>query len=203
MTAAVMCLRSDHLSAVTTLLTDAFTGDVGMRAICCATSDGHYRSCLAAWFDATLRLQLITQQPAWVVIVDDVLVAVALLTHQHARFSLYGWLVWLWAVGRRCGWRAVWRTAHHERQRAVYRPAHLHGILEFLAVRRDQRGHGYATLLLDTVHQWSKTQALSTGIWLETTQLQNVSVFEHFGYKVMGRMRFEHGDALFLFRAND
>jgi GNAT superfamily N-acetyltransferase len=201
MSVVVLPLQAAHLPAVTTALTDAFADDAGMRAICGSAPEARYRRRLAAWFLATLRLSLATQQPVWVVSVDGMIIGAALLTRPQTPFVCRAWLGWLLAVGIHCSWGAVWRTAHHERQRAAYRPAQAHAVLEFLAVDRDYRGLGYAALLLDAAQRWSATQAVPTGIWLETTRLSNVAFFEHFGYTLMGRLSFEQGDALFLFRA--
>ncbi len=201
MSAAVLPLCAAHIAPITTLLSDAFVDDVGMRTLCAGTREAQYRQCLAAWFQATLHLHLARQQPAWVVIVEGMVVGAALLTRAPAPVVLPAWLRWFGAVGTHCGWGVVWRTAHHERQRACYRPTQAHAVLEFIAIHGDYRGQGYATLLFDTLHQWSKTQTL--GIWLETTRLPNVSFFEHFGYMVTGSMPLEQGEALFLFRARD
>ena len=202
MTARMLPLDAAQIPAVTTLLSEAFAADIGMRAICRGRTDAAYRHCLDAWFLATLRLHLATQQPAWVVIVGDVIAGAALLKQPGVRFAFHPWLGWVLTVGTHCGWGSIWRTAQHERQRAIHRPAQAHAVLEFIAVHGDHRGQGYARLLFDAAHQWSKTQTFS-GIWLETTRLPNIPFFEHFGYMVTGRMLFEQGEALFLFRAHD
>ena len=202
MTARVLPLDAAQIPAVATLLSAAFTADAGMRAICHSRTDATYRHCLDAWFLATLRLHLATQQPAWVIIVGDAIAGAALLKQPGVRFAFRPWLDWLFTVGTQCGWGSVWRTAQHERQRAIHRPEQAHAVLEFIAVYEDYRGQGYARLLFDAVHQWSKKQTLS-GIWLETTRLPYIPFFEHFGYMVTGRMLFEQGESLFLFRAHD
>ncbi len=203
MTVNVLSLHATHVPAVTTLLIDAFIDDVGMRAICAGTSEVHYRRCLAAWFLATLHVHIETQQLAWVIIVDDVIIGVALLTRPQVPFAFRAWWSWLLTVGTHCGWGVVWRTGQHERQRAAYRPPQAHALLEFITVHRDYRGQGYATLLFDAVHQWEKMHVLSAGIWLETTRPRNVPFFEYFGYVVTGRMLFAQEAAIFLFRPHD
>ncbi len=203
MTAVVLPLRNGHLPAVIPLLTEAFVSDAGMCALCSGTTEAHYWQCLTAWFRATLGLQLATSQPAWVVIVDDMIVGVALLTQASERCAPHAWLRWVVEVGNHCGWGTVWRTARHEHRRAVYRPAQAHTVLEFIAVHEAYQGQGYAALLLDVAQQWSTTHTVSGGIWLETTRPRNIAFFEHFGYVVTGRMSLEQGAALFLFRAND
>lgn len=201
MTVSIHTLRADHIPTVAALLADAFADDAGMQAICGYRPEEQYRHCLNTWFVATLRLQLITQEPAWLVILDNQIVGAALLTHRRTRVSLRGWLGWLVAVGQQCGWSVVWKTAQHEQQRTKYRPAATHAVLEFIAVHREYRGQGYAGLLLDTVQQWSKIQPGIAGIWLETTRLANRAFFEQAGYIITGQMPFEGGESSFLFRA--
>jgi len=199
----LLLLHIDHLPAVTTLLTDVFVSDVGMRELCPGATDAHYRQAIAAWFAATVHLHIATDQPAWVVVADDCVVGVALLTRPQARYGVTAWLRWVATVGRHCGWDTVWRTARHEQQRARYRPAQPHAVLEFIAVAGAYRGQGIATLLLATAQQWSATDAVATGIWLETTRPSNIPFFERYGYGVTGQMALTQGTAFFLFRPND
>ena len=202
MTARVLPLGAAQIPAVTTLLCEAFAPDIGMRAICRRRTEADYRHCLNAWFLATLRLHLATQQPAWVIMVGNVIAGAALLKQPGGRCAFQPWLDWVLTVGTSCGWGSVWRTARHERQRANHRPVQEHAVLEFIAVQGDHRGQGYARMLFDAAHQWSTTQPFG-GIWLETTRVPNIPFFEHFGYRVTGRMLFEQGEAFFLFRADD
>ncbi|MCU0492829.1 MAG: GNAT family N-acetyltransferase [Chloroflexaceae bacterium] len=203
MSAALLPLSPHHLSAAATLLTDAFADDVGMRAICTGKTETHERQALTAWFLATLRLQLATGQPAWVVVAGGEIVGLALATFQRGPFAFGAWLRWVVAVGLRCGWAVVGRTARHERQRQGYRPARPHVVLEFIAVHQGYRGHGHAARLLEEVRQWSHMQPASVGIWLETTRPPNLAFFRRFGYRLTGHMALQQGAAYFLYHAHE
>lgn len=194
-------LRAEHLPVAAAVLAGAFVDDRGMQAICRGAPEGLEQR-LAAWFLATLRLQLATGQPGWVVVCDGAVVGVALLTAPGAPEAARPWLAWLLAVGQGCGWGAVWRTAQHEGQRARHRPPQPHAVLEFLALRADCRGRGYATLLMDAAQRWSECHARLVGTWLETTRPQNQALFQRFGYRLTGRRQFGRYESLFLFRPN-
>ncbi len=201
MSAAAAPLRAEHLSAAADLLAETFAGDAGMRAICRGAPAG-YRRRLTAWFLATMRLGLAAGQPGWIVARDGAVAGVALLTAPDTAPPPRAWLDWTLAVGRGCGWGAVWRTAQHERLRAAHRPPAPHAALEFIALRERCRGRGYATLLLRAVQCWSEGRAATAGIWLETTRPPNQALFEHFGYRLTGRRAFDGYESLFLFRPN-
>jgi ribosomal protein S18 acetylase RimI-like enzyme len=194
--------QAEHIPAATSVLTAAFIADTGIRAICTGKTEQHYQHVVSAWFVAMLRLQLKTHQPAWVVVVDDVLVGVALLNAPQARFSPKAWFNWIVAVGRRCGWQTVVRTIQHDQRRAAYRPKPPHSVLEFLAVDRNYQGRGYARLLLEQALQSSRLHPTSTGVWLETTRKTNLPFFTNAGYQQTGHLVFAQGESFFLFQAN-
>jgi len=62
---------------------------------------------------------------------------------------------------------------------------HLH--LNMIGVRRDAQGTGLSRRLLEHVHGLSQTDASSTGVTLTTENPANVSLYEHFGYEVVGQ----------------
>lgn len=60
---------------------------------------------------------------------------------------------------------------------------HLH--LNMIGVRRTHAGQGLARLLLDAVHRMSEDDPRSGGVSLTTENPANVSLYKHFGYKVV------------------
>lgn len=187
MSAVLTTLQPGHLAAATALFADAFADDHGMRAICAARSPEHTRRALAAWFRATLRAGLATGQPCWVIVEGDGLAGVALGSAPEAPWPLHVAAAWISAVGTQCGWSTIWRTITYDQARSAYRPIHPHGVLEFLAVRMDRRGHGYGALLLQAVHRWSDAQPGHGGVWLETTRPERIPWFVRQGYQLTGR----------------
>jgi ribosomal protein S18 acetylase RimI-like enzyme len=68
---------------------------------------------------------------------------------------------------------------------------HLH--LNVLAVRHAAHGKGYARKLLEHVHALSREDPASNGVSLTTENEANVSLYEHFGYRVVGQVEISPG----------
>jgi GNAT superfamily N-acetyltransferase len=62
---------------------------------------------------------------------------------------------------------------------------HLH--LNMIGIRRDEQGRGLGRLLLERIHELSRTAAESHGVTLNTEVETNVPLYEHFGYREIGR----------------
>jgi len=64
---------------------------------------------------------------------------------------------------------------------------HYH--LNMIGVLKSHAGSGYGRLLLDAVHELSQEDLDSTGVTLNTEDAKNIPLYEHFGYRVIGRVR--------------
>lgn len=62
---------------------------------------------------------------------------------------------------------------------------HLH--LNMIGVRRDAQGTGLSRTLIDAVQALSLTDPESAGVTLTTEDPRNVSLYEHFGYEIVGQ----------------
>jgi GNAT superfamily N-acetyltransferase len=62
---------------------------------------------------------------------------------------------------------------------------HLH--LNMIGVRVSARGRGLSRRLLETVHELSRTDPRSVGVTLTTEVPANVSLYQHFGYEIVGQ----------------
>ncbi len=83
-----------------------------------------------------------------------------------------------------------------------YLPAHPHYYLGFIGVHPDARGTGYGSLLLNSLHVLSEAHPASTGVYLDTEHLANVSLYKHFGYHVVGHGKLNSVDVWCMFRPN-
>ena len=72
-------------------------------------------------------------------------------------------------------------------------PPEHHYHLNVLAVRHAAHGRGYARKLLDHVHALSQSDPGSSGVSLSTETEANVPLYEHFGYRVVGRVEVAPG----------
>ena len=62
---------------------------------------------------------------------------------------------------------------------------HIH--LNMIGVRQAAQGRGWARDLLEATHAMSLEDAASRGVSLTTEVEENVSLYEHFGYQVVGQ----------------
>jgi len=70
---------------------------------------------------------------------------------------------------------------------ARFKPAQPHLYLSMIGVRRAAAGRGLARGLLDAVHARSERDPRSRGVALTTEDPVNVPLYEHFGYRILGR----------------
>ena len=68
-----------------------------------------------------------------------------------------------------------------------HRPKGPHCFLGLVGVDPKAQGRGYARLLLDWLHDASASHPTSVGVALCTDSDVNVSIYEHFGYELLGR----------------
>ena len=68
-----------------------------------------------------------------------------------------------------------------------------HHHLNMIGVRRTHQGLGRARELLTAVHDVAAADADSSGVSLTTELAQNVALYEHFGYRVVGHARVAPG----------
>lgn len=64
-----------------------------------------------------------------------------------------------------------------------------HHHLNMIGVRRAQQRFGLARTLLETVHGLAAADLQSPGVSLTTERPENVPLYEHFGYRVLGHAR--------------
>jgi len=62
-----------------------------------------------------------------------------------------------------------------------------HHYLDMIGVRRSHQGRGLARALLEAVHDVAGSDQRSSGVRLTTEFAANVTLYEHFGYRVRGR----------------
>ena len=80
-------------------------------------------------------------------------------------------------------------------------PAHHH--LNMIGVRRNHAGSGFARPLLETVAEISRSDPGSCGVSLTTEATRNLSLYQHFGYRIVGHGRVSTTlEAWGLFRAS-
>lgn len=71
-----------------------------------------------------------------------------------------------------------------------------------IGVRPESQGRGYARRLLDEIHRRAAAHPSTTGVGLDTENKANVQLYQHLGYRVVGRMPFNGLTIWCLFRPN-
>jgi GNAT superfamily N-acetyltransferase len=83
------------------------------------------------------------------------------------------------------------------------KPDAPHYYLGMIGVRQRAQGRGYARLVLDQLHEMSTRDPGSSGVVLTTETPENLPLYEHFGYRVLGHARVGALQTWTLFRPND
>jgi GNAT superfamily N-acetyltransferase len=74
--------------------------------------------------------------------------------------------------------------------------------LSLIGVPQRFQGRGYARRLLDAVHGLSRDDSASDGVVLTTETEDNVRLYQHFGYRVLGQAWVEDIPSWLLYRAD-
>jgi GNAT superfamily N-acetyltransferase len=70
-------------------------------------------------------------------------------------------------------------------------PQAPHYFVGMLGVHPDYQGKGYSRRILDAAKEMSVRDRRSTGVCLSTEDRKNVSLYEHFGYRVIAEMKID------------
>lgn len=84
-----------------------------------------------------------------------------------------------------------------------FAPRTPHYEIGMIGVRDAARGTGHARLLLEAIHELSATDPVSTGVALTTETPDNLSLYEYFGYEVLGFVDVEELRTWTLFRPDE
>lgn len=83
------------------------------------------------------------------------------------------------------------------------KPAAPHHGVGVIGVHPDAQGRGYGRLLLDAIQAIAISHPTSTGVYLDTENPVNVTIYERCGYRQIGTAPFEGGvEIWYLFRPN-
>jgi ribosomal protein S18 acetylase RimI-like enzyme len=82
----------------------------------------------------------------------------------------------------------------------LHRPPLPHYQLGMIGVHPRAQGKGHARALIRTLHQMSDADPESIGVWLDTSDPHNVSIYEHLGYRVIAQEPLEQITVWGMFR---
>lgn len=202
MTSRLVRLDRSHLEAAARVLAQAFARDP-MAKYVFAVSKTSFEDSGRALFTFSCEVRLLLDWPLLGVIEEDgFLVGVAGL-------SLPGDPIWPPALHQvyadfktTVGADSASRMERYAELADTNRPSEPHFQLGMIGVAPAAQGKGYGGLMLREVHHLAENDPESTGVWLDTETPENVSFYQHHGYKVRARTALEGLNIWGMFRPN-
>lgn len=194
---SVTNLDFSRYGEVKELLTTTFQDYVSVKHFFGKEGEKKLR-CLRLYFNGVLKMQAEKRQPVLGAIASNQIVGVAIVNEPG--ISLSAWV--LIPLILETGLPRIWRLVRTIMAVEPYKPAAPYYYLQTLGVHPDFQAQGYGRALLDAVHALSKAHPTSTGVWLETTDPNNVPMYEHFGYKLKEKLNVQGLEVNLLFRPN-
>ncbi|MFB2876868.1 GNAT family N-acetyltransferase [Floridanema aerugineum] len=192
-----------QINKIAEFLAMAFEDSSGLSQICKTKAKGKkVLTSLYLLFRATITMQVAAKQPILAVIKDSQVIAVAVFQEPENHLPIREQIRWLRQVIFGISPFVAWNILDNLRLLAPYHPQEPHYYLSLLGVHPLFQGKGYARPLLDTLHALSKTHSLSTGIYLETANPYNVTLYQHFGYYTTNKLNINGIDTFTMFRPN-
>lgn len=198
----VMQLERTNLHEAIDILSKAFTNDPMVRYLL-QSSNATYSRSLYEMFRFSCEVRLLLNWPilgCWDT--QHRLVGVACL-------SLPGKTVWPPALKevyhelKACiGVHATTSMKEYTRKADTNRPEEPHYHLGIIGIDPKQQGHGYGGKLLRVLHKMSEAHPSSTGIWLDTENPRNVTLYQHFGYQIKALTQLGDVQIWGMFRPN-
>jgi ribosomal protein S18 acetylase RimI-like enzyme len=105
-------------------------------------------------------------------------------------------------AGRITGERYVTMIREYALKAMRNRPKSPHFYINELAVSPEYQGKGYGKALMKYIENLSNNHSLSTGIALDTSNPENVKMYEHLGYNITYKFRFHGIKGYSMFKPN-
>ncbi len=183
---AIRPLPPDQSAIAVEILCDAFHDYPVMRYVLGADLKDYERS-LSTLVGFFVSARVWRGEPMLAVHEANDIVAVAILTPPGVRDVPPGFFEQREATWRELGDEASGRYEELGDiwQRVGIADPNLH--LNMIGVRGGHGGRGHGRRLLDEVHRMSAADPESTGVTLTTEDAANIPLYEHCGYRIVGR----------------
>lgn len=198
-------LEAARASEAVDVLCEAFSDYPVMRYVVGTDGEGSYEQRLRRLLAFFVNARVLRQEPVFgVTDSSGVLVAAAVVTLPGDRPSSDAV-----ARAREALWEALGADARGRYETYVgvasrFRLPDAHHHLNMIGVRRAHQGHGLARQLLQAVHDLAERDVTSLGVSLATEVEANVRLYEHLGYRLLGRERVaETFDTWAMFRPRE
>ncbi len=197
----VVLLSRHHLPAAIEVLARAFQPDPLMRYIF-AEADAPFEECLRELFRFSCEVRFLLNWPLFGSFSGTRLLGVAGVTEPEDTpwppplVSVYEHLKAVIGPGST---EHMERYAHHVDQ---FRPQEPHYHLGMIGVDPAAQGRGHGRGLLEAVQALSEQHPASTGVWLDTENPRNVTIYGRCGYGVIAQTQYGGVDIWCMFRPN-
>jgi ribosomal protein S18 acetylase RimI-like enzyme len=101
------------------------------------------------------------------------------------------------------GEEGVRRLNLYEEINARQHPPEPHYWVDIVGVKKDHQGNGHARRLLEEIQSISASDPKSRGVFLDTEAFENVGLYQHLGYELIGESDTEGLHGWHLFRPDD
>jgi ribosomal protein S18 acetylase RimI-like enzyme len=170
----------------------AFINDPPIRVLLPEPADPVERArLLTFFFEALLGIQRQTGEPVLGVMMDDKVVAAAILEGAGgasvASLILNG-LIHLPRMLQGLGWGGVNRAIQLQGELLENHPHEPHIYLNFLGVDPDYQRHHCGSVLIEELRRLAATRSALCGVYLETATEANVAYYQSRGYEVLGEI---------------
>lgn len=126
--------------------------------------------------------------PAIGLLVDDRLVAVALIVPPQRRLGVADSWAWRLRMILGVGLRSTRRYLDYQGALSTWLPTEQVHVLPLLGIHPAFQGQHYAEQLLQVVHDWCAQDPYTQGVVLDTSNPHAVAFLERQGYQVLGEV---------------
>jgi ribosomal protein S18 acetylase RimI-like enzyme len=170
----------------------AFINDPPIRTLLPEPQDPVERArLLTIFFEALLGMQRQSGEPVLGVVMDDKVVAAAVLegagVPSMAGVVLKG-LIRLPGMLQGLGWGGMMRGIQLQNELLKNHPHEPHIYLNFLGVDPDYQRHHCGSVLIEELRRLATLRSSLTGVYLETGTEANVAYYQARGYEVLGEI---------------
>ncbi len=188
-----------HYDGIVEVLSLGFETDPGFLALLQGSGESRARL-IRELMRSTLTLHLAGHQPVFVIEQDGEILGVSLAEEPGASLPLLAGAKELVRLLRVTRLSVVLRSVQGMFALMRERPREPHYYLGMLAVHPRMRGRGLGRALLEDLQAVSESHPDSIGVGLDTSNARNVTLYEHFGYQMVARLRVSGSDAWCMFR---
>ncbi|TBU95986.1 GNAT family N-acetyltransferase [Stutzerimonas kirkiae] len=187
MSAAVRILDSAHAREARSLLYQAYLYEPTFAYLFESARPGYERR-LRATVRALVSQHFAQQQPAIGLLLEDRLIAVALIAPPQRRLAITESWLWRLRMLLYAGLGSTRRYIDYQRTLLASLPPGPFHVLPLIGVHPQYQGQQYGEQLLQAVHEWCVEDKQSQGLVIDTGNPHYLDYFREQGYEELGQI---------------